>query len=218
MSEVDQEALRVAAEVAEEAESPQHDPKTVTLSNGIVLRLKPVPPFLLRQAVTKLTEPKLPKADIGKGREEDNPDDPAYLAAMMQFNACVIEAVTNVAFVMGTEIETLPPGTCGPEGKDWLEALDVLGVEVDERPRGRYLAWLRYYAVTSQGDVLRILTASRTNLGLTEGEVGLAANSFPSRAARRKNNGPSAADAGHGDNLRSTPTRRRSRSGGKRSS
>ena len=218
MSEVDQEALRVAADVAEEEAAGSVQKGTVTLSNGIVLKLKPVPPFLLRQAVTKLKEPKPPKMDIGKGREEENPDHPDFLAAKGEYDALVIEAVTNVAFVMGTEAASIPDGLWGPDGDDWLEIPEILGIEVDQRPRGRYLAWLRYYAVTSQEDVLQILLAMSTKLGLTEEEVGLAAHSFPSGAVRGADNGASTEDAGHGDNIRPAAPKRRSRSGGKRSS
>jgi len=182
----DKEALEAAAKAVEESEAPQDS--VVTLSNGVKLRLKPVPPFLVRQAAMKLERPRVPRMDIGKGRAEDNPDDPSYLEAVADFENRSTDAALNVMLAAGTEVEFVPDGVPRPESDDWLELMSVLGVEIDiKRPIARYLAWVRYVALGSAADVARITMAMSDGIGLTEEEVKATAESFRNRKARRTN-------------------------------
>ncbi len=59
---------------------------TLTLSNGVVLRLKSVPAFLAAQFTRKIQRPKPPRQFIERlGREEENPDHPDYLEALEKY-------------------------------------------------------------------------------------------------------------------------------------
>lgn len=181
-----EEAIEAAAEAVEESEAPQNS--VVTLSNGIKLRLKPVPPFLVRQAAMKLEKPKVPKMDIGKGREEDNPDDPSYQEALADFDNRATDAAVNVMLAAGTEVEFVPEGISPPESDGWIALMEVLEVEIDlDRPIARYLAWMRYVALATAADVTMITSAMSKGIGLTEEEVKATAESFRNRATRRAN-------------------------------
>jgi len=185
-SKGDKEALEAAAQAVEESKAPQSS--VVTLSNGVKLRLKPVPPFLVRQAAMKLERPRVPRMDIGKGREEDNPNDPSYLEALTDFENRSTDAALNVMLAAGTEVESIPKGVAGPLDDSWLELLEVLEVGVDlKRPVARYLAWVRYVALATAADVTRITEAMSKGIGLTEEEVEATAESFRNRATRRAN-------------------------------
>ena len=216
MSSVNQEALQAAADAAEEAHSPPND--SLTLSNGIVLKVKPVPLFLVQSAVTKLEKPRVPIVDIAeKGRKEPNPDDPAYLEALERYEALTIEAALDIGLVAGIEVVSIPEGVYGENDDGWLAPLEFLGMEVDQRPNGRRLSWLRYYAIASADDLANVSVVILRNLGLSEEEVGKAAESLPSGTVRGADNGASVEDAGHGDNVRAPSTRRGARSRGTRS-
>ena len=181
-----EEAIEAAAEAVEESEAPQNS--VVTLSNGIRLRLKPVPPFLVRQAAMKLERPRVPKMDIGKGREEDNPDNPSYQEALAEFENRSTDAAVNVMLAAGTEVEFVPKGIAEPDSDDWLPLMAVLEIEIDlDRPIARYLAWMRYVALATAADVTVITSAMSKGIGLTEEDVAATAESFRNRAVRRAN-------------------------------
>ena len=201
MADVDQEALEKAARITDAIVRPRSD--IVSLSNGIVLKLKPVPPFLARQAVISLQRPKPPVVFLeDKGREEENPNDPEYQRAIQEYEARQIELGLNVMLLVGTAVETVPKGCYGPDDDEWLEDLAIVGIEVDvERPRARYLAWLRYYALQSASDIALVTQALATGVGLTEEEVQATADSFRSRAERRADRRVRVAANRDGDNL-----------------
>lgn len=178
-------AIKAAAKTIEKVDQPKQD--TVMLSNGIVLRLKPVPPFLVRQAAIQLELPKVPVMhNEAKGRDEPNPNDPDYLEAKEEYNALTTEAGLNVLFAAGTEVVSIPKGLYGPKDEGWLELLGILGIEVDvEHPVARYLAWIRYYAIGSAQDIGCLTRAMADGVGMTEEEVQAVADSFRNRKARR---------------------------------
>jgi hypothetical protein len=202
VANIDQEALESAVEIAEVAEEPLQLDR-ITLSNGIVLKLKSVPPFLARQAVISLQRPKPPRVFLeDKGREEENPNDPVYLDELRLYEARSIEVGVNVMLLTGTEVQEIPNGCYGPEDDGWLENLEALDVVVErEKPRARYLAWLRYYALQSTLDITRVTAALGRRVGLSEEEVAASADSFRNRAARRADKRLSAKAARDGNNV-----------------
>lgn len=209
-----QAALEAAVEAVEVAAQPLVT--EITLDNGVVLKLKPVPPFLVRQAAINLKQPKPPVIDVGKGegREEENPNDPDYLEKLDTYNAEVIVASTNAMLLAGTEILSVPDGMWSPDDDGWLDLVDYLDIEVDRENRlARYLAWLRFYALSGPS-ITRILAELRKSIGATEEEVDSAAASFRNRAARRAAKRVSPEAPRDGDNVPKTPAR--SRTGGRR--
>lgn len=160
----------------------------ITLENGVVLRLKPVSPITLRDAAAHLVRPNVPQVEIPDtgGRTEPNPNDPDYLAAIQKWNADVSEAGITVALILGTEVETLPDGMPGYESDEWIDALRAAREIVPGGPplvvhtegKGRYLDWLRMYAISTNTDMFRLSRVLTTGVALTEEEVQAAADSF----------------------------------------
>jgi len=170
--------------------------RALTLDNGIVLRLKPVPPMLVREAAKNIPDPPVPKVYIeAKGREESNPMDPAYLAAVQEANVRRGEAGQILALLMGTELESVPAGMYGPDDDGWVEEIravnDVAGitVEISDEPgsKRRYLDWLRLYAVSSETELFLLGRLVTIGVALTEQEVQAAAESFRRLLARGAN-------------------------------
>jgi hypothetical protein len=159
----------------------------VTLENGVALRLKPVPPFAIRNAAAHLKRPEVPIwVDPDKGREEPNPNDPDYQAAVRQYVNDQAEAALTVALLLGTEVISVPEGMYGVADERWAEevtesmALAGGHFEVHASGKARYLDWLRMYAIPSEIDNYRLTRILTSGVGLTEAEVQRSVESFRS--------------------------------------
>lgn len=185
--------FQAAVEAVTEDKSPRNE---VKLQNGVVLNVRSVPPLLIRKAVGKIKKPIMPKADIGKGREEDNPGDPEYNAAMDEYGQQTFDAGANVMLAAGTSLKSVPKGIDKPEDEGWLEVLEAAGFEPDLKSKtSRYLSWLSYYAITSETDVVLVVMAVTKLSGVPESEVAAAVETFRSGETRGNDNGVPAKDS-----------------------
>lgn len=188
---IDTKAIEAAAgAINDEEESDGPRPSTVTCSNGLVLRVKAVPPYLIQRAAQRITAPKVPKVWLeDKGREEENPADPAYQEALMEYNLLAADAGANVMLGAGTAIEELGPDMEGPEGSEWMETLEYFGVQFDPANRmSRYITWLTCYALPTAGDLQKVVSAVARRTGISEAEASAALESFRDRTARGADN------------------------------
>lgn len=183
MNQFESEATRAAAEAQE---SGIRLPREVTLSNGIVLKVKPMPPLLLNAVANSMPEPEVPQVHIADDdRWEDNPNDPAYQKALADTAAKRELATINLILAVCTEVGSLPDNRVGPESDDWLFIPEMAGIEVDaSNPRARYIAWLRFYALETQQDLMQTNSLPILLAGISEGEVAEVINSFRSREER----------------------------------
>lgn len=176
----------VDAAAVDAADSTERRVTSFTLETGIVLRLKPVPLMALNAAAARVPRPAVPVVMIPeKGREEPNPNDPAYQQAIEDWAIDQTEAQLAVALLLGTEIESVPEGMWGPDDDEWIdEAQEVQQLAgnadfaIHREGRARYLDWLRMYAITSiidRDSLRRLLTLG---YAITEREVQRAAETF----------------------------------------
>ena len=147
--------------------------------------------LLIRQAAANLPEPQVPRTYIEElGREEENPEDPDYLAACEEHDGRTFEVTSNMFLAVGTSILEVPDGVDKPDDDGWLQVLEAVGIPIDtSTPARRYLAWLQYYALAEQSDLLLLIGAVAARSGVQEGAVQVAAKSFRSgkrRGASRK--------------------------------
>lgn len=198
----DPEATDIAVAAIEEVERPRAD--TLRLSNGVVLRIKSVPPLLLRAVATKIPEPEVPIwHNEEKDRDEPNPADPDYIAALAKRDELQSMAIADMALMKGTEIFEVPAGFPTPESDDWVAEIGE-NVELNlKTPGHRYLAWLRFVALETNTDIAMAVALPLEIVGLSEKEVDVAINSFRSLqgwgadSAGQTNN-----DNSNGDKLR----------------
>jgi len=187
-------------------------PNLLTLGTGVVLRVKPVSPLLIRRAAASIPEPEVPQLFLeDKGREEANPDDPEYKRALQKYSEEVEEASTLLMLAAGTEVVEVPEEMESPEGETWLsqveEIMSFTGAEFDpKRDRldtriGRYLVWLQYYAIRSLQDLVKLLSTLAELSGVSEEAVAKAVSSFRGGTLGRAVDGLPAEDAGDGDNV-----------------
>jgi len=167
----------------------------ITLKNGIVLGLKPLPPLLTQAIGARFQTPKPPKMWIEeKGREEENPNDPEYLRELQRIEDEQDLAVNDLVMGAGTHVISVPEGYFMPEEKGWEEpvlfACELSGVELhidDSSPTKRYLCWLRFYALETAADVALVSSLPLQLGGIREGEVDAAMESFHGVSSRRTN-------------------------------
>jgi hypothetical protein len=107
------EAVRVAKEKTDTVR---------TLSTGVRVRLQQVSLDTLDRAMRKLAKPEVPMwFNEDKGREEPNPNDPDYLAAVAQYNVDQYRVSRDIFVLFGME---LVDGM--PADDSWLRRLRLL--------------------------------------------------------------------------------------------
>ena len=104
------------------------EPVVVTLITGAKATLLPVSPSLVQDVQVRIKDPPVPKFfNEDKGREEENPNHPSYLAALEQAESERVQATLNATIMFGVELE---------EGfeidEKWVKKLKMLGFEIDE--------------------------------------------------------------------------------------
>jgi hypothetical protein len=157
-----------------------------TASNGVKLRLVKVPRFVINDLAKDIKEPPVPQVfNEDKQRWEDNPLDPAYEEARKKFLNDVGELSVKIYFSLGTSLVS-DNGLQGPEDDDWADALEEVGLTIPpkDKKRKRYLAWLKYYALSDE-DQTNLMSAVMEFSGATsEKKVAEAEESFQGEPAR----------------------------------
>jgi hypothetical protein len=149
-----------------------------TLSTGVRVRLRPIPPGMLQQARMSIRAPAVP---LWNG--EPNPSDPEYLDALAAHQVDVARAVEEVALLFGLE---LVDGV--PEGRDWERRLtwlaergriDLGGYDLAHQVDREFL--YKKHVALGPDDWQVIARLS----GVSRAEVDAAAESFRRDGARR---------------------------------
>lgn len=115
---------------------------------GIVFKLKRVNKLAVVDATKKIPLPKVPVTYIPeKNREEENPMHPDYIEAVedAQFKRGMVSVAVYLS--LGTTLDKLPNGVQSPTDTEWAEELTELGIDISEKPRSRYVDWIKYYAL-----------------------------------------------------------------------
>jgi len=194
-----------------------------TLTNGIVLGIKPVPPLLMHAVSQEFTPPDPPKVMMEeKGREEPNPNDPQYLKDLQKLEDQQSQALNDLILAVGTHAISVPEGYSMPEDKDWIDAISFAGevtgkpieIHTDNKVK-RYLCWLRYYALETASDIALATSLPMQLGGIREGEVEEVVESFR-RLPERRSDSPGEVEAGNsnGNSANRADRRRSSRARG----
>lgn len=186
-------AVEAAAEAAD-AYTAGERIDSLTLSNGIVLALKLVAPLLISDAARRLPKPPVPMVySEEKGREEENPTHPDYLADLVMWRGARDEAGLSVALIMGSSVASVPAGIHPPDSDEWIDEIEASYAAIDmeppkidrDRPSSRYLSWLRLYALPTEEDIVRISKILTSSVAVSEEDVREAVDAFRSRVGQR---------------------------------
>ena len=167
-------------EMQQQIENYKRAPLVFTTRSGIVLKIRPVPSHVTREVLRQLKEPKVPVFhNDAKERDEENPRDPTYLAAVDEFKNKQVD-LSNRTYLLYTEVlGLLPEGIDSPTDSTWSDELKFIGVEVHDSGRERYVDWLKFYALTD-ADFKDLMTAMYVAGGLvSEEDIAAAITSFP---------------------------------------
>lgn len=138
-----------------------------TCNNGVILRLLKVKSSIVRKSWQFLERPAVPKFYWEeKERWEENPSDPAYRQAVMEYEGERADTIANTYYMLGSSVKFLPEDIHTVESKDWEEILDIINEKVPNKPMVRYLYWLKYY-VLDDDDAPELLKAIMRFSGVT---------------------------------------------------
>jgi hypothetical protein len=152
----------------------------IITQRGVKLKIKPVPSMLIVDATKRIREPEVPMFhNTQKDRDEPNPADPKYLQALQDYKL-QINDITQLAYLGNgvSIIEPLPDDVCPIQDDEWVETVQLVGVDVPSNGAARRIAWLRYYVLSDQdfGDVLKSIAIAGGSV--TEEQVAEAEASF----------------------------------------
>ena len=146
----------IAAQVAEKNEKNNTSvDNELKFSTGVVLRIKPVTPLVVMDISKRHKKPSIPLfMNEDKGRSEENPFDPTYLADMEDYNFKVTSTIIDAFIAMGTEIVSIPKEIEKVESDDWIDTLSAIGIEGNfENKKVRYILWVKYIALPTEDDI-----------------------------------------------------------------
>ena len=162
---------RKIVKAVEKAQTPEDD--TITLSTGVVLRGKQVPPLVLVKTMSAFPRPKVPTwFNPTMGRDMENPDDPEYIAQIQAWKVESSNITLNVLILLGTELVKVPKKFPDPDDKGWQEEYKCLGLPMSpENPSWRYLTWVTFKAAPAIADLDLIKEVVGRLSGVPEAKV-----------------------------------------------
>jgi hypothetical protein len=164
-------------ELAEEIKKEKVD--EIVLSTGVVLKAKRVSSVLFAELARKFKEPEPPMwFNKENDREEENPNDPAYLRAKERYTTELGLAVLNAVILFGTCIVSIPKDIDALDSDGWKQKLLISGIDIGDTKDHEYIAWIKYIATTGEDDYNKIETAVAGISNVLEDDVSNASPIF----------------------------------------
>lgn len=161
------------------------DDNVITLSTGVKLRTKTIPPNVFVAAASAFPLPKPPMVmDKLLGRMMENVDDPEYASRVQSIQMQQADTILNVMIVYGTELISVPKGFSEPKIKKgerprWLKKYSLLGLPIfEDDPDWLYLTWVKSEVAVTKEDNEAIQKGVGRLSGVPEKDVR-AAQEFP---------------------------------------
>lgn len=165
------------------SDNGQSETGVVSLSTGVKLRLKKFPKMVIPDVLKAVDDkhggrPKVPTVFLpDKGRTEDNPDDPDYLAAVQAYQMRQAAVINDALIMRGTELLSCPKSVKNMDDPEWLESERALGIEGLDNRFVRYLMWVKHVAALDDEDVRKIIREVGGLIGIAEADVSEAVKS-----------------------------------------
>jgi hypothetical protein len=171
-----------AVQVANQIRSGGND-GLLRLSTNVVLKPVRVPNMIFPEVMRRYARPRPPRVMIADlGREEENPNDPTYLAQLEAYNSELGMAMVDTMIVMGTELVSAPKDFPKPAEARWADKLKAAGFTITSEPIQRYLMWVKYIAAPSDEDIQLIMEGVGRLSGVSEKDVSEAIDTFRDNA------------------------------------
>lgn len=151
------------------------NPLVVTLSNGVQVNIKPVPPYLIDRIRGTVTTPKPPTIEVktawGGTEEWPNENDLAYKAALEAAQEKQAEKLWRAEFILGIADEP-------PPDEEWTKTLTMFDIEIPEDPKEKKLLWVETVLCAKGTDAWKLIYAIRSAARPTKEEISNIAESF----------------------------------------
>ena len=163
------EAKIVDAIVAEETKTDKQSDR-ITFSNGVVLGFKKVNIMRLQSIASRFEYPEVPEDyNPDKDRWEENPNDPNYIKQCEKVDQQQGTAIIDAIAAFGTRLIHVPDNIPHPDSDDWIEELELFGIEVNRTSKlARYYSWVKYVAIVDQNDLVELGNQFGIQLGMSE--------------------------------------------------
>lgn len=151
-----------------------------TTSIGVVFKLKKVPNLLIAEASRRIKMPQPPVVFIeDKGREEENPNDPTFVAALREAQLQQGMMGVNVYITFGTELESVPDDVADWRSEEWSDDItEITGVPIPIKGKARYCAWIKYVALSDEDLTNLNMAIARLSGNIPEADVQEAEEAF----------------------------------------
>lgn len=157
----------------------------LTLSSGVKVRVKRVPPGLLQKLYARRggeepIPPMVEETDEATGRryKVEDPEDPQYKRDLMAHRMSLGLTIKDLVLAVGLDIVQVPDGVPTLESTEWEERLAIIGEEVPETGVARRVAWFDAVAIESDADYNTIQAISSESMSVDQEEVREAQESF----------------------------------------
>lgn len=151
------------------------DPRVVTLSNGVRVNIRPVPPYLIDKirGTVELPKPPIMEVNLAWGGIEEwvNENDVEYKAALAAAEEEQADKLWKAEFILGIEDEP-------PPDEEWTGNLTAFGVEIPEDPKEKKLLWVETVLIAKSIDAWKLINAIRGAARPTKEEISELAESF----------------------------------------
>jgi len=162
---------RVSASV----EVDSSNPYVITLSNGVQVNLRPVPPYLIDRIKGTVPLPKPPIMEIktawGGTEEWVNENDAGYKKALGLAEEKQADKLWKAELFLGIADDP-------PPDEEWTDNLTMFDIEIPEDPKEKKLLWIETVLITKGTDAWKLINAIRNVARPTKEEISEIAESF----------------------------------------
>lgn len=175
MTDIDKLAVEVTGVVQQESAD-----NIITLSTGVVLRIKPVSSMIFTELSKRHPQPKVPMwFNKENDRNEPNPNNPDYVEDMRNWQMNVGIGVVDIMIIMGTQFVSVTGDAPRLDDEEWIDNLVFTGMNIDrDNRRARYLAYIKYVAAVSDEDMEKLMQRVSGQSGVSEADVDSAVSQF----------------------------------------
>lgn len=183
----DRQVFDIAQEIEREEQQPVESSDILTLSNGVVLRAKKIPPMLANKLNSRFVHPPVPVFYAeDKARAVPNYNDPQWMEACQRVDEERGTALMDLMAGLGTEIISLPPDVQDITDTGWADDVETfLETPVPEFGRARHVAYMKYYILIDNEDWAKVARKVQAKMGVSEEEVAGAMDRFRGEEKRQ---------------------------------
>lgn len=176
----DRQVFEIAQETEREERQPVESSDILTLSNGVVLRAKKIPPMLANKLNSRFVHPPVPVFYAeDKARAVPNYSDPQWIEACNRVDEERGTALMDLMAGLGTEIVSLPDDIQSVEDMGWSDDVETfLETRIPESGRARHVAYMKYYILIDNEDWAKVARKVQAKMGVSEEEASSAMDRF----------------------------------------